>query len=190
MPGKSWNLTRPLRILFVFILVFMPFFFKFSILLLKIKMLFSCNSSLRCYTSSFLILLLIWENHAGFLELFTTTGGRRGICTMFCIGRVVLLDLVFSTLNVLISLSNTLLLILLITWQFKTLKRLWDTKLFLLTPIERFAFLFNRNLGLFEMLVFIIRIIWVLSNIWLMSNYLKKFILIANGWLLILYDRV
>ena len=100
------------------------FFFKFSILLLKIKMLFSCNSSLRCYTSSFLILLLIWENHAGFLELFTTTGGRRGICTMFCIGRVVLLDLVFSTLNVLISLSNTLLLILLITWQFKTLKRL------------------------------------------------------------------
>ena len=102
----------------------MPFFFKFSILLLKIKMLFSCNSSLRCYTSSFLILLLICENHAGFLELFTTTGGRRGICTMFCIGRVVLLDLVFSTLNVLISLSNTLLLILLITWQFKTLKRL------------------------------------------------------------------
>ena len=154
MPGKSWNLTRHFEYCLFLFWYLCRFLFKFSILKLKIKMLFSCNSSLRCYTSSFLILLLICENHAGFLELFTTKGGRRGICTMFCIGRVVLLDLVFSTLNVLISLSNALLLLLLITWQFKTLKRFWDTKLFLLTRIERFAFLFNRNLGLFGKLVF------------------------------------
>ena len=35
---------------------------------------------------------------------------------------------------------------------------------------------FNRDMLLFEMLVFIIRIIWILSNIWLMFICLKRFI--------------
>ena len=43
--------------------------------------------------------------------------------------------------------------------------------------------LFNRDMRLFEMLVFIIRIIWILPNIWLMFICLKRFILIVNGWL-------
>ena len=34
---------------------------------------------------------------------------------------------------------------------------------------------------LFKMLTFIIRIIWILSNIWLMFICLKRFILIVNG---------
>ena len=34
------------------------------------------------------------------------------------------------------------------------------------------------------------QITWILSNIWLMSNCLRRFILIVNGWLLISYDRV
>ena len=33
---------------------------------------------------------------------------------------------------------------------------------------------FNRDMRLFEMLVSIIRIIWILSNIWLMCNCLKR----------------
>ena len=49
---------------------------------------------------------------------------------------------------------------------------------------------FSRDMRLFEMLVFIIRIICILSNIWLMFSCLKRFILIVNGWLLISYDRV
>ena len=49
---------------------------------------------------------------------------------------------------------------------------------------------FNRNMRLFEMLDSIIRIIWILSNIWLMFICFKRFILIVNGWLLISYDRV
>ena len=35
---------------------------------------------------------------------------------------------------------------------------------------------------LFEIFIFIIRIIWILSNIWLMFLCLKRFILIINGW--------
>ena len=38
---------------------------------------------------------------------------------------------------------------------------------------------FNRDMRLFEMLTFIIRIIWILPNIWLML-----FVLTVNGWLL------
>ena len=49
---------------------------------------------------------------------------------------------------------------------------------------------FNRDMRLFEMLVFIIRIIWILSNIWLMFICLKRFILMVNGWLLIWYDSL
>ena len=37
--------------------------------------------------------------------------------------------------------------------------------------------LFNRYIRLFEILIFIIRIIWILSNIWLMFNSLKRFIM-------------
>ena len=48
-------------------------------------------------------------------------------------------------------------------------------------------YLFNRDVRLFEMLVFIIRIIRILSSIWLMFFYLKTFILIVNGWILISY---
>ena len=35
---------------------------------------------------------------------------------------------------------------------------------------------FHRDMWLFEMHVFIIRIIWILSNVWLMFNCLKRFI--------------
>ena len=38
---------------------------------------------------------------------------------------------------------------------------------------------------LFEMLIFIIRIIWILPNIWLMIICFKRFVLIVNGWLLV-----
>ena len=48
----------------------------------------------------------------------------------------------------------------------------------------KISYLFNRDRRLFEMLVFSIRIIWILSNIWLMFICLKRFILIVNGWLL------
>ena len=51
-------------------------------------------------------------------------------------------------------------------------------------------YVFNHDMRLFEMLVFIIRIIWILSNIWLMFNCLKRLILIVNGWFLISHDRV
>ena len=44
--------------------------------------------------------------------------------------------------------------------------------------------LLSHNMRLFGMLVFIIRIIWVLSNIWLM------FIWIVNGWLLISWQSL
>ena len=53
-----------------------------------------------------------------------------------------------------------------------------------------FYHLFNRDMQLFEMVAFIIRIIWIFSNILLMFIYLKRFIIIANGLLLILYDSV
>ena len=42
--------------------------------------------------------------------------------------------------------------------------------------------------GCFEMLVFIIWIIWILSNIWL--TCLKRFKVIVNRWLLISYYRI
>ena len=48
----------------------------------------------------------------------------------------------------------------------------------------KISYLFNRDRRLFEMLVFNIRIIWILPNIWLMFICLKRFILIVNGWLL------
>ena len=48
----------------------------------------------------------------------------------------------------------------------------------------KISYLFNRDRQLFEMLVFIIRIIWILSNIWSMFICIKRFILIVNGWLL------
>ena len=48
----------------------------------------------------------------------------------------------------------------------------------------RISYLFNRDKRLFEILVFSIRIIWILSNIWLMFICLKRFTLIVNGWLL------
>ena len=53
-----------------------------------------------------------------------------------------------------------------------------------------FYHLFNRDMQLFEMVAFIIRIIWIFSNILLMFIYLKRFIIIVNGLLLILYDSV
>ena len=43
---------------------------------------------------------------------------------------------------------------------------------------------FNRDMRLFEMLIFVIRIIWILSDIWLMFICLKRFVLIVNGWVL------
>ena len=67
-------------------------------------------------------------------ELFTTTGGWRGFCTTFCIGPVVSLCLVITTLDMLVSSCKTLLLT---SSQFKTLKWLWDKKLFLVTSKAR-----------------------------------------------------
>ena len=52
------------------------------------------------------------------------------------------------------------------------------------------SFLFNRDIRFFKMLFFITRFIWVLSNICLMFNCLKRFILMIKGWVLISYDRV
>ena len=53
-----------------------------------------------------------------------------------------------------------------------------------------FYHLFNRDMQLFEMVAFIIGIIWIFSNILLMFIYLKRFTIIVNGLLLILYDSV
>ena len=43
---------------------------------------------------------------------------------------------------------------------------------------------YRRDRRLFEMLVFIIRIIWIFSKIWLMFICLKRFILKVNRWVL------
>ena len=45
------------------------------------------------------------------------------------------------------------------------------------TPERHQLTFFSRNMWLFEMLVFIIRLIWILSNTWLMFICLKRFVL-------------
>ena len=143
----------------------------------------SCNNNaifLSFYLWSFTTLLYEFSSGTVFnlgkscwfsAELFTTTGGWHGICIMLCIGWVVSLCLVFSTLGMLVSSSKTLLT----SSQFKTLKQLWDTKLFLVTSIAWFVFLLFILIDLWNKRLIVLRI--YISVTWIvvfLVNFIKR----------------
>ena len=68
----------------------------------------------------------------------------------------------------------------------------WSTKLVSQSIWGIFHFRYHSIAicGCLQYSFFIIRIIWILSNIWFMFIYLKRLILIVNGWLLTSYDSL